>query len=481
MSKTVLNLKLHYKGKLLDVARYGRDFTNKLYIGSSKYLFWQILDSKFPLRHLFLSGRDNDYVINLLPGMDVSFREGNQDLNKEALKQRNLLKGNQVQLAANMTGTVQVDHHWMITYEFKQPYVTVYTEQEKQIISQYARRAELQPFQKFTRNLLLAALAVSIVALIIFDAVKPDYARDYTLAERWSQMQSLATKVEVPSVISDQFAEEPSAEAAASEQPQAGTTTGTPTGTMSRQAAQAALAGLFGTDGGGSGAYAVTTEEDIIAFALGGGKGGGGSGAGPGGKGTGGGSDGTGLPGSGDGSGYGSVFNPSEIPSGTTNLAGLSSGRPTGKLSNQAPTGDVTTYVGNAQRISPLNKPATKVSSSVVTRFSGPSVKKVAEGGITSAPADTRPELQRVEQRVARYKPQIKDLYNRYSQIKSMYGTMRFLLYIDSDGSVAGVQITPLSGEFYPEFMTQLDQLIKGWRFDNKNLVPYEFLMTFTK
>ncbi len=482
MSKPVLNLKLHYKGKLLDVARYGRDFTKKLYIGSSKYLFWQILDSRFPLKHLFLTWKDGHYFFNLLPGMDISFREGNQDLDKEALRQRNLLQGNLVKLSPDMTGTVQVDHHWTISYEYKEPYVTVYTDQEKQIISQYARRAELQPFQKFTRNMLLAALAVSILALIVFDAVKPDYTRDYTLEERWKQMQSVATKVEVPPAFSDQFAEEPST-GQISEQTQTGPATGTPTGTMSRQAAQAALAGLFGTDGGGSGAYAVTTEEDIIAFALGGGKGGsgGGSGPGPGGKGTGAGAGGTGLPGFGDGSGYGSVFNPSEIPSGTTNLAGLSSGRPTGKLSTQAPAGDVTTFVGNAQRISPLNKPATRVSSSVVTRFSGPSVKKVAEGGITSAPADTRPELQRIEQRVARYKPQIKDLYNRFSQIKSMYGTMRFLLYIDSDGSVAGVQITPLSGEFYPEFMTQLEQLIKGWRFDNKNLVPYEFLMTFTK
>jgi hypothetical protein len=108
-------------------------------------------------------------------------------------------------------------------------------------------------------------------------------------------------------------------------------------------------------------------------------------------------------------------------------------------------------------------------------------VKKVTEGNLSAAPAETRPELQRVEQRVARNKPQIKDLFNRSSQIKSMYGSLRFTLYIESDGSVAGVQITPLSGEFYPEFLSQLDQLIRAWRFDNKTMVPYEFIMTFTK
>lgn len=482
MAKTQLNLKLHYKGKLLDRAKYGRDFINKLYIGSSKYLFWQILDPRFPDKHLFLKKKDSRFYFSLLPDMKLTFSQNNQELDREALKSKNLLSGNEVQLMPDMTGSVQIDHDWVVSYEFMEPYKVVYTEQEKQIINQYARRTEMQPFQKFTRNLLIAATALTIIGLILFDTFKPDYDVDESLAERWRQMQSVATRVEIPQTDFQAFSEEYIETDA--EPVEGVATTGTPTsGTMSRTAAQAAMSGLFGTGSGGRGGlFAVTTEEDIIASSLGGGRGGGGGGTGkgPGRAGTGGGGfgDGTGF---GDGSGFGSVFNPSEVPSGTANLAGLSTGRPTGKLSTQAPSGDVSTYVGSAQRIVPVGTPATKVSAGVVSRFTGPSVAKVQESGIASAPPDTRPELMRIEQRVARYKPQIKDLYNRYSQIKSMYGTMKFLLYLDADGSVAGVQITPMSGEFYPEFMTQLEKMIRSWRFDNTQLVPYEFIMTFTK
>lgn len=479
MAKTVLNLKLHYKGKLLDIAKYGRDFTQKLYIGSSKFLFWQILDNRFPEKHLFLRKKDNNFFMELLPEMKPAFSHNNQELSKEALISKHLMLGNEIQLTPDMTGSVQIDHDWVISYEFTEPYHVVYTEQEKQIINQYARRAELKPFQKFTRNFLLAATAITILGLILFDTFKPDYSNQDTLAERWSQMQSVATKVEIPQNDYNQFAEEPAQ--TASQATQGKVAAG---GKATRTTGGTTLSSLFGGGGGGTGKglFAITTEEDIFTSSMGGGKGGGGGGTGkgPGKRGSGGGGTGEGT-GFGDGSGYGSVFNPSEVPSGTANLAGLSTGRPTGKLSTQAPTGDVSTYVGSAQRIVPVGTPATRVSAGVVSRFTGPSVAKVKESGIASAPPDTRPELQKIEQRVARYKPQIKDLYNRYSQIKSMYGTMKYLLYIDSDGSVAGVQITPMSGEFYPEFMSQLETMIRSWRFDNTRLVPYEFIMTFTK
>jgi hypothetical protein len=54
MAKTILNLKLHYRGKLLDIAKYGRDFTNKLYIGSSKLFFWQKNYNNFPEQKILL-------------------------------------------------------------------------------------------------------------------------------------------------------------------------------------------------------------------------------------------------------------------------------------------------------------------------------------------------------------------------------------------------------------------------------------------
>ncbi len=487
MAKTVLSLKLHYQGKLLDIAKFGRDFTTKLYVGTNKNLFWQILGSKLPANHLFLKKKDDKFFFDLLPGMDVTFKQNDQEFDKAALKAKNLLHGNEVTLSNEMTGTVQLAPGWMVSFEFMEPWVKVLTAEEKQIINQYARRAEPLPFEKFTRNFLLAATALTLIGIIVFETLKPKNVAQDTLEERWQQMQAMATKVEVEKTSSVEPEQVSATEGEAKAKEQAPTpidigaanvsgSKGASTG-MSKAAAKSALSGLLGDSGfnpGGTGIamnFAVTTEEDIVASSLGGGKGGGG-GKGPG---------RASAAGAAGAAGFGTVFDPTEVSSGTSNLAGLSSGRPKGQLSTKAPGGNVTTFVGDAGRLSPVGKPATKVSSGVISRFSGPTVKKVSEGGISSAPAEIRPELQRVEQRIARYKPQIKDMFNRYSQVKSMYGSISFTVYIDAGGSVAGVQITPKSGEFYPEFLSQLEQLIRGWRFDNKNMVPYEFIMTFTK
>jgi hypothetical protein len=469
MAKTQLNLKLFYKGKLLDIAKYGRDFTTRMFIGSDKHLFWQILDSSFPEKFQLITKKGEQFYLNVGSKMQFAF---DADTPQKAT-------GKEVLLTNDKTGKLSIGNDWAISYEFMEPWVKVLTDEERQIVNQYSRRAELLPFEKFTRNFLIAATAVTIIGIILFDTFKPEVEVITSLEQYTQKMEEIATKVEVTqSDLGQDYVEEAKKEEEAKEAPVATPTGkgGTSTGTMSKAEAKAALTGLLGAGGfdpGSTGkAMAFTTEENIVASSIGGNKGGGGGG----GKGPG---KGGGF--NAAGAGFGSVFDPTEVPTGTANLAGLSTGRPKGKLSTAAPTGGVSTYVGDVSRIVALGKVATRVSSNVLSKFSGPTVKKVTEGNLSAAPAETRPELQRVEQRVARNKPQIKDLFNRSSQIKSMYGSLRFTLYIESDGSVAGVQITPLSGEFYPEFLSQLDQLIRAWRFDNKTMVPYEFIMTFTK
>ncbi len=473
MAKTQLNLKLIYKGKHLDTAKDRRDFTNKLYIGSDKFLFWQILDEKFPKKFLFLQKKGEQFYLNLHPDMHVEFQDNGQTIDANALKAKKLLSDNQVLLSKDMTGSVKIGNDWMIKYEFVEPWKKILTEEEKQIIHQYARRTQPTRAEKANRNFMLISLVIVIAGLIAFSAFSKRNEGIETLQERLKRIQEVATKVEIPiSELTRQFSEE---RVAPTPQETKAVTEGTSTpGVMSKAAAKAALSNLLGPGGfqpgqtGSAMTFAVTTEENIVAASLGGAKGGGGSG----GKGKGAGA-------SGDGSGFGDVFDPSEVVSGTTHLAGLASGRPQGKLSTQAPVGDVTTYVGDVGRIVPVGKPGTKVGAGVISRFGSPDVKKVAEGGIAAAPPDTRPELQKIQQRVDRYKPQIKDQFNRYSQIKSMYGSLKFTLYIENDGSVSGVLITNMSGEFYSEFLNALEQLIKGWKFDNKTLVQYEFIMTF--
>ena len=479
MAKTLLNLKLNYKGKLLDIAKYGRDFRDKLYIGSNRFLFWQILDTRFPDKMLFISRRNDRFYLHLLPQMQLAFEQNGQTFNNDALKAKKILQNNEVVLNSDMTGKIEIAPDWSVTYEFIEPWVKVLTEEEKRIVAQYSRREDATPFERFSRNFTLLAAVATIIGMVLFNSLmKPKIEVADTLEQAWQQMQQQATKVEIPppeaSNLGKQFQEEMNTETTKETPSVKGTATkGSSTGTMSKEAAKEALSGLLGSSGfqAGStshGLVAVTTEESIVAAAMGGGKG-----SGPG-KGPGGG------PGS-SGTGFGTAFDPTQVSSGSANLAKLSTGRPTGNLSTTAPGGNVTTYVGDVGRIVPVGKVGTKVSSGVITKFGGPGVRRVAEGNIGAAPAENRPELQRVESQIARYKPQIKKLFNTDSQIKSMYGTLDFVVYIEADGSVAGVQITPKSGEFYPEFLAHLEQLIRSWRFDNKSLVPYEFIMTFTK
>lgn len=478
MGKKVLLLKLFHKGKLLYHVQAERDFKNKLYIGNDKYLFLQIPDDKFPSKYLFIKRKNGKYYLQLGKGMELQQEgvpvEGNSLQGKNSSQQW-------IELSGKSAGYVKISPDWTISYEFVELTKPVYSKEELQLISQYSHHSELDPYQKHTRNFLLCTIALTIIGIILFDYFKPVNQQADTLTQLWEQAQATATKVEVPPSTEPEFAYEDKNANVSIQSPQ---NKGSNSKGYAKGGSATGLAGFFGKGSqSGKNLYAVTTEEDIVAATLGGsigGKGYGGTGTGIGGSGKGAGSGGGGL-GVGPGTGYGSVFNPEAVPSGTANLAGLSTGRPKG-LSSQAPVGDVSTYVGSAQRlVAPVGKPGTYVPSSVITRFSGPEVKKVSEGNIGSAPADTRPELQRIELTVSRYKPQIRDLYIRYSQIKAMYGTLKFLLYLDSDGTVAGVQITPMSGEFYPEFISQLEKLIKNWRFDNQHLVPYEFIMTFTK
>jgi len=68
----ILNLQLFYKGKLLDNARERRDIKNTFMIGSDKYLQWQILDNRFPKKHLFVKRTTKDkFKLLLTKGMKL--------------------------------------------------------------------------------------------------------------------------------------------------------------------------------------------------------------------------------------------------------------------------------------------------------------------------------------------------------------------------------------------------------------------------
>jgi hypothetical protein len=170
-----LNLKLNYKGKPLDFVRHDKDFVKQFFIGSNKWLYWQILDPSFPDKHLFIQQKGDQLVMNLLPGAQLSCTKDGNAVDSNFLKQNNILNGNQLVLKPDMNGTVALNPDWEISYEFKEPWVVVLTQEEKQIVAQYARRTEPTAVERFNRNMIFLFIFLALVFVILFDLVlKPD-------------------------------------------------------------------------------------------------------------------------------------------------------------------------------------------------------------------------------------------------------------------------------------------------------------------
>jgi len=151
----LLNLKLSYKGKLLDFVKEGGDIKKKFFIGSNKYLFWQILDPNFPEKHLLINEKGNQYYLLLPPGAKLSCMKDGAAVDSAFLTQNSILRGTELLLRPDMTGTIAIAPEWEISYEYKEPWVSVLTPEEKQIVAQYASSSEPTSLESFNRNLLL--------------------------------------------------------------------------------------------------------------------------------------------------------------------------------------------------------------------------------------------------------------------------------------------------------------------------------------
>lgn len=467
----VLNLKLFYKGKLVNFATQGKEIKSRFVIGSSKYMFWQILDSTFPDKYELIKKSGDEYVLKLNSKMQFAYdTAGGQEK----------ASGNEIVLVKNKTGKLTIGTDWAVTYQYNDAYVQVLTADEQKIVQQYARRAELDSNEKFTRGFLIAATIVALGGALLFEAIQPkEAATDGSLSERMRQLEQMAQKVELKNSANQFDAVEEAGKAEKKEEAKVvtktttGTNTGVTGGKMSKAEAKSALQNLFGSSTGTAGATGTSSvtvmaaAEDIIASSFGSGSGGSGGGGNRKGPRTG-------------GSGGGTVFDPSAVTSVGT-AVGLSSGKAGKGLSTVNPGGDIRGVVGDIGRLAPLGRASTRVSAGVLSTFNAPGVNRVKENNLAAAPAEQRPELQRIEQKVARYKPQLKELFNRQSQIKAMYGTVKFALYIGSDGSVKDAEAIPMSGEVYTEFLNGARQLMLGWKFDNTNKITYEFSMTFLK
>lgn len=476
MAKTLLNLKLNYKGKNLDIAKYGRDFTNKLFIGSNKYLFWQILDPKFPDKHLFLTSTGGDFYLQLVPGSKVSCVKGGSEVDQAYLTSNKILTGNSLKLSPDMTGSVALTPDWEVKFEFSEPWVSVLTEEQRQVVAQYSRRAELSSTERFNRGLMLGITALAILFLIVYDLwLKP---ADTGVADLEARLQQLATRV-TPAVEAQSStfeAEEPETpaetgqeQAQAAQQARPGTQTGATQGTAGSAAASFGLGDFNASATQRPMQVVAVTGSEVFGATRPGGR--------PGGSGA------TGPGASGPGTGAASNFNPGATSVAGADLGAVATRGPNVAGSSIRPQGGVAVVTGDASRVAPIGRPIaqTAAQQSVRTSFTTQSVQTVSEGSIQSAPAESQATYATIAARVNSLKGRINQAFVSEYNVQPQAGSVAITLYIGADGAVRAADVVPQSGDLTTQFLQKVQQQVLTWRFSVSEMAKYRFVMQFRR
>lgn len=480
MVDKVLNLKLKYKDKILDIARHKRDFTKKFYIGNDKDLFWQILDKAFPKRYNLITKHGSSFKMNLRDDMKVTVKKDNQELGIDDLRRANLIKGNTLTLDPSTVGSIGFGGKWEIEYSFSKPYKYTPSPQEISIAKQFAKFPPSSPQEKLTRILVISGIIIAWIALYIAESTYvPPVKVNFT--ERMQRIEEFATQVQ-PEIIEEEVAETEG-------------TTDVPVGkskeemeeeiTEQVEYAQEMSSAQFeeefglalevgsGVPGGtGTGDFSnelleVTEVSEIVAQ----GSGGPGSGTGP--KARRGatdldvaGSGGFDLEGSGDGLG------------GLGDIGGLDLGGTGGfeEVDMASLGGDVGSY--NVTKIESKAQ-----FSAVKKRFAG--IKMVSEGSIKvkqKVSPQTKSIVADIDRVVTTYKPQISKLFGVESMMMDMYGTIEFSIIINKSGKIEAVDIEVIEGSYFTDsFLTKSREIIMNWKIPVKEAIGYSFRMKFMK
>jgi len=468
MAKTVLNLKLNYKGKLLDISKAGRDFTKQLFIGTDKHLFWQILDPSFPNKHQFLVKRGDDYYLQLLPGANVSCSHNGNPVDASYLQQNGILKGSNLLLRNDMAGTIALNPDWEIKYEYTEPWVRVLTEEERMIVAQYSRRAELTAAERFNRSMVILFLLLTIAFLLIYDFVlKPEAVDIGTLEARLAMLEE-AQRVEVPLPTGQQaFVAGTETGEVATEATEVGTPGGV--GTANVGATFGGIGVPGGTGDPNAPFQAATFRQSFVTATPGARGGGGGTGTGPG----------------GGGSGIAGAFDPSATGGySQTNLGQVAFGQaPAGGTTMAPPSGSVAIFTGDAGRIVPRGRPVAQSAqtAAVIQSFSAANVTTIQEGSIISAPEELRPEIERIQASVNGRKGQITQIYRKYAAQRAMSGSITIELFISSNGQVDAAEVIPNSENFTEGFLKEVKALVESWSFNVSQRQRYRFTVRLTQ
>ncbi len=494
MAKTILTLFLNYKGKDLDVIKHGRHFTNKWFIGSNKFLQWQILDPSFPDKLQLISQKGDSLFLNLVNPNQLSCSQNGKEVDNAQLKSNGILRGNELELRNDMSGTVNLIPDWQIRFMYTEPWVRVLTHEEQQIVAQYSRRSEGTAQERFSRNLMILAVLISGVFLVGYDLfLKPVTSTAGTLEAKLAQFQK-AERI-LPSDLpttntgmtdAEMAAADAAAKAEAAAQAAAnaaaaraaaqvnagrtrpGTGTGTPGATRTASSVFGDFTGGGGTPGGTRTSTVVASVSRTFTAASRNGGGGGGTGPGPGGS------------GGGTGVGNPSSFNPGAISGYNQSvMGGAVTGTGSIKGSTAIPTGEAVSVAtgGNLANLAPKGRPVAQSGAdrAAMNTFTAANVSTKTEASIQSAPEADRPDLQKIAASVNTRKGQVEQLYRRAAAIKATSGSVKIRLYIGADGRVKTAVVTPTTEGFTEQFLRDLKNMVQGWTFPISSQQVYEF------
>ncbi len=475
----ILSMNLFYKGKKLDKVIYRRDFNSTFYIGSDKNLFWQILDAKFPEKHLFIQKKGAKYEMNLLKQMEVSVTKGTQEMDMAELKKQNYVKGNSLILDESMSGSVTFGNVWRIEYAFAHPFVPRHTPQELRDISTFGRYPDMSPNQRFTFIFLVVALIMTFFAVRIMEKRFAHYT-EINVATNINELAARrkALRVNRPvqpvklfetgAAVEEETPEEPQEEEKKEEQTdlasQFDKTFGfsvnsdspsttkknvefiSETTTMRIVAGKAGSGSLSKTRGSGkAGKNAGTSLEDAF------------------------------------GSGTGTITDLSTSSLGS--LSDLSSGVDLSK--SKMNLTDVTDLAGNMGDIEVVKIRSEKEFAEAKTRFG--KTEKLSETNeqlgtsIGGANAQAQGDAKIIDAYIRNYDSRLTKIFTRERFKANIYGTIKFILLINPNGSIEAVQIQPVAGsKFNASILEKFRTEILTWVIKVSRPVEYEFSRVFT-
>lgn len=458
----ILSLKLNYKETFLDYAKEGREIRKQFFIGSNKFLQWQILDPSFPDKHLFVKKVGDKLVMNIPSGAEFTCKKDGQDVDHAYLKQQNLLSGNQLVLDPTMSGELQLLKDWNVEFDFRVPYVAVLNEQQRGDVIASARRPDLLPVERFNRGIMLIAAILTVLFLIFFDLFlsKETYVEE-TVELRMAQ---IAQKV-VPDIAPTDAAPEITPEAPVADAPQGTATTGQGgQASTGSSGISSLLGGSFDPNATQAPAnYAIVTV--VEGFAV---------------TGSGGGRV-SGIGGSGGGvtaGGTGTTFSSTQGPGVTTNIGAIAASGPATQGYSVAPVGGTGAYItGDARGVTVSGKSWEQSSRDIqiMQDFRSRNIATVTESSISKLDASTQARYTSLGQQVRDRQSQIEAAYRQAQMNQSM--TFRINLFVAQNGNVISADVIPL-GEYPAGFVSEVKRICESWKFNVQQEMNYQFRFT---